>query len=222
MKVSVVRRRRLKYIRLSIRDFQTVRVTVPPHFSERDIDKLLSEKKSWILKHFARMRERKDRHAQSAHQVLFRGDVYDIVFAEFMSESVLFDADTKQCRIRGDLRTRYKSTIDAYLRKEAKTVILSRLEAINTRFGCRYARVFIRSQKTRWGTCSSRGNLSFNWKLIKAPPHILDYVICHELAHLKHMDHSRAYWNHLATLFPEYKAARKWLKDLGHTLHASA
>ncbi len=221
MKVTIVRRRRLKYIRLSVRDEQTVRVTVPPHFSARDTDQLLEEKKSWILKHLARMRDRKQQHTQKAHEILYHGDAYEIVFVEFMPEPIIFDAETRQCRIRGDLRARCKSTIDTYLRTEAKKSIPSRLEEINARFGFRYARVFIRSQKTRWGTCSSRGNLSFNWRLIKAPPTILDYVICHELAHLKHMDHSRAYWNHLATLFPEYKAARKWLKDSGHRLHAA-
>ncbi|MBO5472165.1 MAG: M48 family metallopeptidase [Lachnospiraceae bacterium] len=84
--------------------------------------------------------------------------------------------------------------------------------------GGTYSRISIRDQKTRWGSCSSRGTLSFNWRLMLAPPAILDYVVVHELCHLTHMDHSPAFWQAVGEVCPDYRTARKWLKDHGQDL----
>ena len=81
-----------------------------------------------------------------------------------------------------------------------------------------YSRISIRDQKTRWGRCSSRGTLSFNWRLMLAPPDILDYVIVHELCHLTHMNHSPAFWQCVEHILPDYKTRRKWLKENGYQL----
>lgn len=84
--------------------------------------------------------------------------------------------------------------------------------------GGSYNRITIRDQKTRWGSCSARGTLSFNWRLMLAPPAILDYVVVHELCHLTHMNHSAAFWQKVESVYPDYRAARKWLKDHGQEL----
>lgn len=84
-----------------------------------------------------------------------------------------------------------------------------------------YSSITIRDQKTRWGSCSSRGTLSFNWRLMLAPLNILDYVIVHELCHLTHMNHSKDFWNCVETILPDYKERRKWLKEHGHELTLS-
>lgn len=84
--------------------------------------------------------------------------------------------------------------------------------------GGTYTSVTVRDQKTRWGSCSSRGTLSFNYRLIFAPPVILDYVVVHELCHLTHMNHSKDFWDMVASVMPEYKVCRKWLRDHGREL----
>lgn len=84
--------------------------------------------------------------------------------------------------------------------------------------GGTYSRITIRDQKTRWGSCSAKGTLSFNWRLMLAPPAILDYVVVHELCHLTHMDHSPAFWQAVESVCPDYRTARKWLKDHGQEL----
>lgn len=84
--------------------------------------------------------------------------------------------------------------------------------------GGSYNRITIRDQKTRWGSCSARGTLSFNWRLMLAPPAILDYVVVHELCHLTHMNHSAAFWEKVESVYPDYRTARKWLKDHGREL----
>ena len=76
----------------------------------------------------------------------------------------------------------------------------------------------IAAQKSRWGSCSSRGTLSFNWKLMLAPPEVLDYVVVHELCHLVEMNHSKAFWDLVGSILPDYKRLRKWLKDNGASL----
>ncbi len=82
----------------------------------------------------------------------------------------------------------------------------------------RITRVCVRAQKTRWGSCSSTGTLSFNWKLYLAPPEILDYVVVHELCHLSEMNHSKRFWALVESILPDYKSCEKWLKENGRTL----
>lgn len=84
--------------------------------------------------------------------------------------------------------------------------------------GGSYNRISIRDQKTRWGSCSARGTLSFNWRLMLAPPTIADYVIVHELCHLTYMNHSADFWRKVESVYPDYRTARKWLKDHGNEL----
>jgi len=83
-----------------------------------------------------------------------------------------------------------------------------------------YGQITIRNQKTRWGSCSSKGNLNFNCLLMLCPPQVRDYVIVHELSHRKHMDHSAAFWAEVERVLPDYKQHRDWLKREGQTLIA--
>ncbi len=84
--------------------------------------------------------------------------------------------------------------------------------------GVTYGRISIREQKTRWGSCSSAGNLNFNWRLIFAPEEVLDYVVVHELAHRKEMNHSKAFYAVVGSVLPDYKSSRRWLRDHGDSL----
>jgi predicted metal-dependent hydrolase len=86
--------------------------------------------------------------------------------------------------------------------------------------GVSYARIQIRDQRTRWGSCSSRGTLSFNWRLALAPFEVLDYVVVHELCHLREPNHSRDFWRLVATRRPEWRAQRDWLREYGSELLA--
>lgn len=98
-------------------------------------------------------------------------------------------------------------------KEKAKEYIPIRAEKIAEQFWLRYNTIKITSAKTRWGSCTSKKNLNFSYRLILCPKKVIDYVICHELAHLTHMNHSAKFWQEVGRLMPDYKKHKKWLKD---------
>ena len=101
------------------------------------------------------------------------------------------------------------------LADQALEIISTRVEDFAKIIGVTYGNITIRNQKTRWGSCSSKGNLNFNCLLMLAPPEVLDYVVVHELCHRKQMNHSKAFWSEVEKVFPDYKKSIKWLKEEG-------
>lgn len=108
---------------------------------------------------------------------------------------------------------------EMFLKEAARAALVAASDTYAQQVGRPYGRITLRDTRSRWGSCSSRGNLSYSWRLIMAPPEVLDYVAAHEVAHLVHMDHSRAFWAQVEAIFPNYQTPRKWLKDHGADLH---
>lgn len=104
------------------------------------------------------------------------------------------------------------------LKQKAQAYIPERVEYFANIMGVDYGRITIRKQKTRWGSCSGKGNLNFNCLLMLAPPEVIDYVVIHELCHRKEMNHSRAFWREVEKVMPDYKKSVLWLKDQGSML----
>lgn len=104
------------------------------------------------------------------------------------------------------------------LKEQASEYIPERVEYYAKIIGVEYDRITIRNQKTRWGSCSSKGNLNFNCLLMLAPPEVIDYVVVHELCHRKEMNHSKAFWWEVEKVMPEYKKSVQWLKNQGSML----
>ena len=104
-------------------------------------------------------------------------------------------------------------------RDKARDIFEQKVSYYAQMMGVSYGRIAIRDQKTRWGSCSGEGNLNFNWRLIFAPAGVLDYVVVHELAHRKEMNHSPRFWKVVEDTMPEYRKYQKWLKENGRGLH---
>lgn len=126
--------------------------------------------------------------------------------------------EQKKNRPVSDLTDIQRAVLEQRYIAAAKEYFPKRVAYFNQFTGGSYNRITIRDQKTRWGSCSAKGTLSFNWRLMLAPPSIPDYVIVHELCHLTYMNHSAAFWKKVESVYPDYRSARKWLKDHGHEL----
>ena len=97
-------------------------------------------------------------------------------------------------------------------KQEALTFVLNRLEVLNQAYSHPYKKVSVRNQKTRWGSCSTQGNLQFNYRILFLPQELVDYIVVHELCHLKEMNHSKRFWNLVAKTVPEYRTLRARLR----------
>jgi len=109
--------------------------------------------------------------------------------------------------------------VTQWYKKQAMLDFTRRLEIFAAKLGVKTPPLMLSNAQSRWGSCSSRGDIRLNWRLLQAPPHIINYVICHELAHLKEMNHSARFWTIVGQLFPDYKRAEKELKLLSPQLH---
>lgn len=177
MEVTVIRSKR-KTVAIQVNSDLSVTMKVPLRITKKDIERILREKESWILKHQADIIRKKTEYEAKCEPKLTYEEIRELA----------------------DKALKYFPERVAYF---APIV------------GVKYGRITIRNQKTRWGSCSSKGNLNFNCLLMLAPPEVIDYVVVHELCHRKEMNHSAAFWNEVAKVLPDYKKSIKWLKTEG-------
>lgn len=137
---------------------------------------------------------------------------------KFTKENILILQDKILIFESDQTNSNYKNILGEWLKKYAKQLIFKRVKELSLNHSFKYNKISIRDQKSRWGSCSSNQNLNFNWRLILAPSEILDYVIIHELAHTKEMNHSKDFWNIVKEIIPEYKKQVAWLKTHGNQL----
>lgn len=204
-----------------------ITVAVPYRVSEASVNELLQKKAHWIFEKLAAIEAAAAgidslRAFNDGDSYLYLGKPYTLKLIE--------DPLLKRPIVRiGEARLEvyYKAPKEAedikaalkqlYLAQFLK-ILEARVRYYSDKIGVIPGRVAVREQKTRWGSCSSRGNLNFNWKLVMAPPEILDYVVVHELCHMKELNHSTSFWNLVRSFCPDYKKNRKWLKENGSKL----
>ena len=123
-----------------------------------------------------------------------------------------------EIRVKGDAAHLSRRLHD-WLRARARAEIRTRVEALAACIDARVGRITLRDTRSRWGSCSANGDLSFCWRLILAPEHVLDYVVAHEVAHLRERNHGDAFWSLVSELHPAPRPARNWLRRHGESLH---
>ena len=111
-----------------------------------------------------------------------------------------------------------KDAIEKWYRERAREVITDKVTYFQRFIGKSVGEIRIKEQKSRWGSCSSQGNLNFNWKIVMAPDEIIDYLVVHELCHRLPMNHSKEFWDSVGKIIPDYKKREKWLKENGNLL----
>jgi predicted metal-dependent hydrolase len=131
---------------------------------------------------------------------------------------VQFDPEAKTLTVPGD-DTHWQRRLIDWLKQQAQDDLRKASIIYAEKMGARFTRITVRDQKSRWGSCTSDGALSYSWRLILAPHFVLDYVAAHEVAHLKEMNHGPRFWRLVLTHCTHTRSAKQWLKTHGHTLH---
>jgi predicted metal-dependent hydrolase len=207
-----VERRGVKRARITVYEDLRVRVTLPLHCSQEEVDDLIERKAQWIQKQLAFYRGRRGARIQVRNnEILYLGEIYTFCLLPGLRSRVAIKDEEKIIYSGRNLLA--DGVLARWYRKEAKRIIMERLTHLADTYNFTYNRVFIRDQKTLWGSCSNKRNLSFNWRLIQTPLDIIDYIVVHELVHTEILRHTKAFWERVASLYPQYRQAKGWLKN---------
>jgi len=212
----ILERKPVKHARIRVDENQTVRVIVPKRFSDSEINLLLIHKENWIKNKLEFFNGRPELIPLEKDQLLYLGEKYRFKINDELMKQVLIDSGDKTIQSDYDLLNPIIQF--NWYRMEARKVILKRLEELAKPYNFKYNKVYIKDQKTKWGNCSGKKNLSFNWRLIKSPQSVMDYVIMHELMHTEIFDHTRQFWVKLKTVYPQYQESIQWLDRYGNGL----
>ncbi len=209
----VVRRSpRAKRVRVTVHADRTVEVVLPRRAPERDAAAAVAELRPWIERRLRALDRAADERRGPEGTVPYLGEALTLVA----------QAGRTRVHRRGDLllvpATGTAAALERWFRAQARREVALRLDAAVARAGTSYSRLTIRGQRTRWASCSTTAAMSFNWRLLLAPPAVLDYVVEHEVCHLEVMDHSPRFWALLEARMPEWREPARWLKRYGSTL----
>jgi len=189
-------------------------VVVPKNL-ELEAETFLRENKEWVLeKHREHEKFRTsvpERVFEPGESIEVLGESKDIVLETARTNKVKTDNIVLAKHLVD--RSCVKDQVEKALREHARTRFENKAQAYSDRLGESFGKVFVRDQDTRWGSCSGKRNLNFNWRLVLGPTHVFDYVVAHEVTHLKHMDHSNRFWKTLEEVYPDWERSRDWFEE---------
>ena len=214
----IKRSAKARYIRLEVRSATGLTVVIPNSCSITQISDLLQAKRGWILSNLARYSQSRlpatGKELKSGDTIPYLGRDLEVVTRQNHGNADSAKLERNRLIVSlGAKNGKLDLVLEQWYRMQAAQLIRERAGRVSARFGLSYNRLIIRGQKSRWGSCSSKGNLSFNWKLTMAPEPVIDYVIIHELLHLKEMNHTKRFWQLVAEHCPRWREHKKWLKD---------
>jgi hypothetical protein len=221
---AVRRSDRARHARIEV-DAAGVRVIVPRRMPLREVAPFVAQKQRWI--------ERTLRRYRQAEAEAPRVRLADGGTVPYLGQELELRVRVEPGRVRPHVARRgdalhvavgargpaaVRDALERWYRRQARVEVAERLDAATERAGSRYSSLSIRGQKSRWASCTSRGGMSFNWRLLLAPEEILDYVVEHEVAHLDVLGHSRRFWSLVERRCSDYRRHERWLKRYGSTL----
>jgi len=198
-----------KHARLQASAEKGIQLIIPRGFPLKTAELFISSKKDWIDKHLNKLVPGHTKHMFLGNELEIKHDVIAVAktYNAELNGNTLFI--TSPPGSNASLENLY----DAWLKMKAYNYILGRVKELADKHGFKTGRITIRGQKTRWGSCSRTGNLSFNFRLMTHNTRIIDYVIIHELCHIKELNHSDKFWKLVLEIIPDYKALRQKLKS---------
>jgi predicted metal-dependent hydrolase len=213
--VVVKRHAQARRLTLRVDPTRQIRLTVPKRCSEKHMRSFLFNHTDWLQQQL-----RKAPLTLTLRPgVLFplRGEQYTIAHDPNMRALARIENNTV---FIGGKSEHLSRRLREFLKKEARDDLTQACTRYATALGVYVKRLQLRDQRTRWGSCNHRGVICFSWRLIFAPPYVLDYLCAHEVAHLRVMNHSRRFWKIVEEICPHAQKARQWLKSEGNALHA--
>lgn len=223
---TIIRKAHRKTASIIVQPDKTVQIVAPPYLDEQEINEIIAKKKDWILCKLEELDKCElaivEHTYEDGDTFLFMGNPLLLALLDGRGQvkkngSKLVVAqppgiidNTRKCFTKRLLQQWY---ID-----QAKTILRHKAEEYGKQYDLSPAFVSVKEYKSRWGCCFSDGRIYFNWKIIMAPEHIIDYVVVHELCHFKEPNHSKRYWQHVEAIIPDWHSRRKWLHLNGHGL----
>jgi len=219
---TVRRSARSKNIRITV-GREGVVVSLPERVAERHAHAFVRERAQWIERSLAKLHAEEAavtaRSLSDGSTVPYLSDELTLRVLEGPSGRVHLTAGGElRVHVPSGSREEVAAALERWYRKQARAEIKARLDAVVARNGTSYKRIAIRDQRTRWGSCSTSGTISFNWRLMLAPEAVLDYVIEHEAAHIEVRDHSKRFWSLMDRRVDDWKESRTWLRRNGGML----
>ena len=225
-------RKSIRIKRISIRSTaEKVRVSAPARASKRDIQAFIDKNRDWILENWLKIQENVVRPARKYYQtgvvIPFLGKDIELrireirqkmISARYLKEECALEVSLPQGLGEEQKQEVIREILEKWLKSKARSIFIQKLDSWSGLMGVNYNQFRLKEQKTRWGSCSSLGNINLNWRAVMAPELVVDYLVIHELAHLKYMNHSQEFWEYVAGFAPQHRTCRKWLRDNGNTL----
>jgi predicted metal-dependent hydrolase len=208
-----------KTVALVIERDGSLTVRAPLQMDDGRIRTFVESHADWIAKNQARVRAAQPvipKKYSEGETFLFLGQPYPLRIVPRQRSSLTFDG--KAFHLAKSALPRAEETFIRWYKQQATILLFERVLVLAGRHGFRYQKIRISSARTRWGSCSSLGTLSFTYRLVMAPLDVVDYVVLHELVHTQVRNHSKTFWNRLGALMPDYKTRLGWLKKNGKYL----
>ncbi len=226
--VKVIRRPYKRSLGLTLKLNGELRVSAPKGVPLSKIRDFILSQDEWIQTHLAKYQTLRDaipkKRLVDGEQLPFLGRMVTLKFRPTTSSKrpiLKFEGDLLVCEVAREVWSHFnpdephpelRAGLSAFYQKQARALLIDRIRHYSHAMGLLPSGLTFRAQKTRWGSCSSKGKISLNWKLIIAPLEIIDYVVVHELAHLKFYNHSQSFWNLVGTQVTDYQGKREWLR----------
>ena len=223
---KVIRRPRRKTASISVKD-NIVTVLVPQNLSEERVEQVVRRKSRWIrkkLKYNLEVRKTyRPKEYVSGEAFSYLGMHYRLKIVDGESEKVSLKNGRLYVNVpqslSGEARDKLIVTqLTEWYQEHALIAIGEKVKKFSAQIVVQPKKIGIKGYKSRWGSCNSKGEVYFNWRIIMAPQRIIDYMVAHELCHLIHHNHSKAYWKLLESVIPDYKESKEWLKVNGRIL----
>lgn len=220
-KYTIARSNRRQKITIAVERDRQVIVHAPERTSEEEIRRIVESKKHWILGKISHPQKYNvvphppGKELVNGESALYLGRNYRVELSGTKTSGVRFE---QRFRIAGVTPATRRNALRDWYKERAVEIVLPRAQYYSGELGVEYADAKIVDNRYRWGSCTEKGAVSFNWRLIKAPMMVINYVVVHELAHLLENNHSPAFWNIVRTQLPSAEKARRWLKEHGDIL----